>query len=92
MKDIYKQLIKVFTIRFYMIATRAFVLLVMLHSYSVNPTPYMLAATIISLPLLFVAFYRMVETLRLYVNISKDIDGIKKDLQHEKNKSYIKSL
>jgi hypothetical protein len=75
-----------------MIATRAFVLLVMLYSYSINPSVYMLAAIIISLPLLFVAFYRMVETLRLYVNISKDIDKIEKDLQHQKNKDYIKSL
>ncbi len=92
MKDIYLNLVKVFSIRLYMIATRAFVILVMLHSYSINPSLYMLAATIISLPLLFVAFYRMVETLRLYVNLSKDIEGIKKDLQHEKNKEYIKSL
>lgn len=90
MKEIYFELLKAFLLRFWMICTRAFVFFCMVFAHYKSPHILFIIGAVISLPLFFVALWRMVETIQLYLNVKPNIANIEKDIIHAQNKEYLK--
>jgi hypothetical protein len=92
MKEVYWELLKAFLLRFYMILTRGFVFACMIFAHYSSPHAVFVIGACVSLPLLFIALYRMVETIRLFLNIRPNIDKIEADILREENKQQIKKM
>jgi chromate transport protein ChrA len=92
MKEINFEILKSFLLRLWMIATRGFTLVALLFAHYKTPHAVFIIAACISLPLFFIALYRLAETIRLYANIQENIDQVKKDLVRAENKNYLKKI
>lgn len=90
MREIYFEIIKSFALRLWMIGTRGFIVFALLYAHYIAPNALFIVAACISLPLFFIALYRLVETLRLYFNVVENVDKIKADIVKEENKNYLK--
>jgi len=73
-----------------MVATRGFILFALIVAYYSQPHVIYLLGAITSLPLFFVAVYRLVETFKLYFKVLDDIDKVQQESIKDENKSYLK--
>ena len=92
MNEITFEIFKVFALRFWMLSTRVFVLIVLLFAHYNQPNTLYIIAACISLPLVFIALYRIIETCQLYLNVRPNIDKIRKEIVKEEKKNYLKKV
>lgn len=96
MNTITTSLIKVAGLRLWMLTARMFVALVLFRSHYYYPHWSLITALVINIPLVGIAFYRCIETIRLYANIRPNIDKVQSDIKKAeakaKNKEYLNKL
>jgi hypothetical protein len=83
MNDIQLEVAKAFLMRFWMLSGRCFTFGVLCFAQYKTPHLVFIIAAIISLPLVFIALYRVVETARLYTKIKPDIDRLQTEIANE---------
>jgi hypothetical protein len=89
MNEIKIEVAKAFLMRFWMLAGRSFTFVVLCIAQANQPSWLYIAAACMSLPLVFIALYRCVETARLYTKIRPDIDKVETQIA---NKNYTSKL
>lgn len=92
MNEITFEILRAFGLRLWMLCTRSFVLFVLILAHYNQPNTLYIIAACISLPLVFVALYRIIETCQLYLNVRPNLDKIKKEIVKEENKNYLKKI
>lgn len=96
MNPITTSLLKVAGLRLWMLTARMFVALVLFRAHYYYPHWSLITALVINIPLVGIAFYRCIETIRLYANIRQNIDKVQADIKNAevkaKNKEYLTKL
>lgn len=92
MNEIKFEIFKAFALRLWMLAGRSFTAAAFLFAHSIHPHWVFIVAFCVSFPLVLIAFYRLIETVRLYFKILPDIDKLKQEEVKAENKKYLKKL
>jgi len=92
MNQIDLDILKIFGLRAWMLIARLFTTLSLFYAHYLTPSWVFIAAMCISLPLVGVAAYRCIETLRLWVEMKPQINKAKEIVLKDKNKQYRDSL
>ena len=92
MKEMIKKIIIQLLLRLYMVATRSTVVVILMHAFYNQHNYLYVFGACLSLPLVFVALWRLIETLSLLANIIPNIEKIKQSIIKEENKNYKSKL